>query len=94
VYPPGEIDRSNGERFIHRHDEIARSVDPSAIPERRRDGFTKSNANVFHGVMLIDVEVAVGHQLQVERAMARKQLEHVIEEPDSRVHVVTTLAIE
>src|SRR6185503_97120 len=89
-----EIDCRDGERFIHGHDEVTGPVDSSTIAERARNGLAQGNADVFHGVMLIDVQVALGGEFQVERAMPGKQLEHVVKEPDSRVHVVATLAIE
>src|SRR5689334_18800658 len=33
--------------------------------------------------MLIDVEIARGSEVEIERAVPRQQLEHVIEEPDA-----------
>jgi hypothetical protein len=38
---------------------------------------------ILDGVMLIDVEIAVSLDREVERAMAREELEHVIEEADA-----------
>ena len=55
-----EIDRRDAERLVHRHDEVAGAVDAAAVAERLRDRFAERDADVFDGVMLIDVEVAGG----------------------------------
>ena len=49
---------------------------------------------VLDGVVLIDVEVAGGGDRQVERAVTREQLEHVVEEPDAGADVVAAAAVE
>ena len=53
-----EIDSRNRERLIHRHDEVACAENALLVAKRFRKGFTQRNANVFDGVMLIDVKVA------------------------------------
>jgi len=45
-------------------------------------------------VVLIDIEIAPGVDLEIERPMARDELEHVIEKPDTRVNGVSPLALE
>src|SRR5262249_4821306 len=64
------------------------------IPKRGRHRLAERNADVLHRVMLIDIEVALCCQLQIEATMPREQFQHVIEEPDPRMHVVSTFAIE
>src|SRR4029079_3620728 len=49
---------------------------------------------VFDGVVLIDVEVAGRLHRQVERAMAREQLEHMIEEPDAGRDLVPAFPLD
>ena len=44
--------------------------------------------------MLIDVEVAVGLQRQVEAAVTREELQHVVEEADPGADVVAAAAVE
>jgi len=92
--PAAEIDGRDGECFIHRHHEVSGSVDATPIAERGRDGLTERDADVFYGVMLIDIEVAVCGKLEIEAAVPCEQLEHVIEKPDAGVDVVTSFAIE
>ena len=44
--------------------------------------------------MLIDVEVAVGADRQIERAVPRHEIEHVIEKADAGVIVEPPFAVE
>jgi hypothetical protein len=45
-------------------------------------------------VVLIDVEIADGFDLHVERAMPREKLEHVIEKANARADLIPALAFE
>jgi hypothetical protein len=44
--------------------------------------------------VLVDIEIAVRFDPEIERAMARDELEHVIEESDARVNGISSLALE
>src|SRR6266852_3563600 len=44
----------------------------------------ESNADIFDRVMLIHVEIATRVHVQIKRAVPCNQLEHMIEEADSR----------
>ena len=71
------------QRFVHRHDEVAGTVDAAARAERRRDRFAQRDSGILDGVMLIDVEVARGMERQIERPVTGDELEHVIQEADA-----------
>jgi hypothetical protein len=43
--------------------------------------------------MLVHIEVAAGFEFQIESAVVREQLEHVIEETDSRRNLVSAPAL-
>ncbi len=94
VRPSSEIDRRDRERLVHRHDEIAGAVDPAAVAERLGDRFAERDADVLDRMVLIDVEIAARSDLQIERAVAREELEHMIEKADTGTHVVTAFAFE
>ena len=81
--PAAEIDGRDGQRLVHRHDEVARAVDAAPRAERLAHRLAERDADVFDGVVLVHVEVAVHLQRQVERAVPRDQLQHVIEEADA-----------
>ena len=94
VRPAAEVDGRHRQRLVHRHHEIARAVDAAARAERCRHRFAERQARVLHGVVLVDVEVAVGRQAEIEPAVPRHQLQHVIEEADARPHVVAPASLE
>ena len=94
VRASAQIYGCDGERLIHRHDEIAGAIDPAPCAERLRNGFTQSNAEVFDGVMLIDIEITRGADLEIERAVTRHQLEHVVEEADAGTNVVSPFSFD
>ena len=78
-----KIDSGRGESFVHGHEEIAGPEDAFAIPEGGIDGLTESNADVFDGVMLIDVEIAGCFEAQIEPAVAGDKVEHMVEKGDA-----------
>ena len=89
-----EIDRDHGESFVHRKNEVAGAIDAFAIAERLGEQLSEHDARVLHGVVLIDVEIAIGVELQVEAAVLGEELEHVIEEADSGGDFVAAAAFE
>ena len=91
---PAQIDGGDRERFIHGHDEVAGPIDAAPVPERTRHRFPERDADVLDGVVLVDVEIPSRVQLQIEGAMAGKQLEHVVEEPNPRMDVVSSLSVQ
>src|SRR5688572_28366645 len=94
VRASAEIHRRHGQRFIHRHDEVAGAVDAAARAERLRHGLAQRNAEILNRVVLIDVQIACGANFEIERTVARHQLEHVIEKPDSGTDVVPPFALD
>ncbi len=57
---------------------------PFLSPSASANNWTQNNAGVFHRVVLIHVQVAIGVKLQIEAAVFAKKLEHVIEEAHAR----------
>src|SRR4029077_17057514 len=94
VRPPAQIDRGNGQRFVHGHDEIAGAVDAAPRPDRLRNGLAERDSQIFNGVVLIDVEIAIRVDPEIECPMARDELEHVIEEPDARADRISPVPFE
>ena len=61
-----EIDGDDANRFVHRHDEVAGAVDAAARAERGLDGFAERDPDVLDGVVLVDVEIALGAHAEIE----------------------------
>ena len=67
---------------------------PLRSPSAWSVGLAERDADVLDRVVLIDVEVAGGVQREVEAAVPREQLQHVIEKTDAGADVVASLAVE
>src|SRR5215469_3559341 len=89
-----EVDGGGRERFIHRHEEIARAQNPALRAKRFLDRRAQRNAHIFHRVMLIHVQVATRIHFQIKSSMPGNQIEHVIEESDSRCDAGLSTAIQ
>ena len=89
-----EVDGDDRERFVHREHEITGAIDSFAIAQSFGEELTDYNAGVFDGVVLIDVEIAVGFESQVEGSVFREQLEHVVEEADAGGDFVAAAAFD
>ena len=89
-----EIEGDDGQSLIHRQHEVAGAIDAAAVAERFREKLAEYDAGVFDGVMLVDVEIAFGGEVQIECAVLGEQLEHVVEKPDSGRNVVCAAAFD
>ena len=43
------------------------------------EGLTQGNADIFHGVMRIDVQVAIGLDVEVDHAVTSNLIEHMLQ---------------
>ncbi len=57
-------------------------------------GFAEGDANVFYGVVLVHVEIALRRYFEIEGSVAGYEIEHVIEETDAGVDAGFALAVE
>ena len=89
-----EIERDHGEGLVHRQHEIAGAIDAFAIAERLGEQLAEHDAGVFHGVVLVHVEIAIGVELQVEAAVLGEELQHVIQEADAGGDLVAAAAFD
>ena len=81
---PGNVDGYPGQGFIHGEMYIRVPANPAQISKRLTDGVSKSDANVFHGVVAIDVKIAFRDDLDIHQRMTGHLFQHVIEESDAR----------
>src|SRR5262249_38316640 len=94
MWPPAEVEGGHCQCFVHGHHKVAGAIDSATIPKRLRDCLTERNAQVFDGVVLVDVEIAFRVDPKIECSMPGNQLEHVIEKSNSGMHLVAALAVE
>ena len=77
--PAGQIDHHARQRFVERHIGMAVATYALLVAERLREGLAEGNARVFHRVVRIDVQIALGLDIQVDQTVTRNLIQHVIE---------------
>jgi hypothetical protein len=60
---------------------------PAAIPQGLGQGLAHGDAHIFVGVVVVDVGVADGADLQIQQPVAGQLVEHVVEEGHTRGHL-------
>jgi hypothetical protein len=86
--------RHPGQRLVHRKDRVAITLDAFAVAKRLAKRFAHRIAGILGGVMKIDMQVALGPHGQVHQAVPRELLEHMVEKPDARAHVIRARAVQ
>ena len=71
-----------------------RSVKPSPIAKRLGQGLANGDPHILIGVVVIDVGVTAGTDLQIKQPVAADLMEHVIEEGHAGAHLALAAAIE
>jgi hypothetical protein len=66
VRSPDEVDGGGRARFVHRHGRRAVAGDADTAVERRAEGVPEGGKHVLDRVVLVDVEIAAGDQLEIE----------------------------
>src|SRR5205085_1135971 len=89
-----EIDDDARERFIEGHVCVAEATDAGFIAERFRERFAEHERGVFDGVVIIDVDVARGANVEIDLTVTRDHIEHVAEKSDGRRDVGAAGAVE
>ena len=83
IGPIRGVERHARQRLVHGNERVAVPVDAAAVAERARDRLADDVAGILGGVVEIDVQIALGPKRDVDQAMARQLLQHVVEEPDA-----------
>src|SRR5262249_34331541 len=91
---PAEVHRGQAQSFVHGHQEIARAHDAALVAQCAVERLAQGKADVLYRVVLVHVKIAGGFELQVERAVPRKKLQHVVEEADPGRHVIASAPLD
>ena len=92
--PAADVDDGRGERLVHRHRALPEPGDAGPVAERLGERGAEDERDVLDGVVLVDLEVAVGVDGEVEQAVVGERAEEVVEEPDARVDAGVARAVE
>src|ERR1044071_4384985 len=69
--------------FVHGHDKISGAQNAALIAQRLSERLPQRDADIFYSMVLVNVEISDGSELQIECTVIGKQFQHVIEEADA-----------
>src|SRR5690606_28757722 len=81
----GEIQRHAGQGFVHGHIGVAVATDTLLVPDSLGKGLTQGDADVFHGVVIVDVQVAATFDVHVDQAVPGYLIQHVLKEGNTDI---------
>jgi hypothetical protein len=79
VRAAAEIQRSAGQRLVHRQGEAV-AADAALVAQRLAQRLAQGQPGVLDGVVLVDVQVTLGLDVQREAAVLADLFQHVVEE--------------
>ena len=88
------IQRHLHQRLIQRRHEVPEAVDAAPLSKRLGQGLAHGDAHILIGVVVVDVGVARGLNLQVDQAVAADLVEHMVEKRHAGAHRAAAAAIE
>ena len=70
------------------------AIDTGLVTHRLGKSLPEGNTDIFNGVVRVNVQVTLGVYLEVDHAVARNLLEHVLEKRYTGIKVMLAAAIE
>ena len=67
---------------------------PAPVAQSAIECLTQADPDIFHRVVLVHVQIAARDQIEIERAVPRDLLEHVIEKADAGINARCSAAVE
>ncbi len=64
------------------------------VAERFDQCLAEHDADIFHGVVKIDLRVALGAHLELEKRVLAEQRQHVIKKRDARLHARAAMTVD
>lgn len=94
IISPAQIERARDKRLVHRQREVAVARDARFVAQGLLECLADRDARVFDGVVIIDMQVAIGFDREVERAVLGEERQHVVKEPNARFDLALAAAVE
>ena len=91
--PPAEVDDGPRQGFIHGHVSVAVAADASFFSEGLGERLAKGDSCIFNGVVKIYLDVAVGLNFKIYKAVPCKKREHMVEKRDLGSDRALTLSV-
>jgi hypothetical protein len=90
----GKIDHHTRQRFIERHIGMAVTANTFFIAHRLRKRLPQCDANIFYCVVIIDMHIALRSHIEINQAVARNLVQHMLQKWHWRFKVGFAGAIE
>src|SRR5690606_10586466 len=90
----GRIDDHSRECFVQWYVGMAVAAHAGLIAHGGGKGLAQRDADIFHGVVVVDVDVTVAMDVEVDQAMAGDLVQHVVQEGDTGVDTLTAGAVK
>src|SRR5690606_11290742 len=84
---PGEVQRHAGQGRVHRYVGVAVAAQTLLVAHCPGKGLAEGDANIFHGVVIVDVQVAATFDVHVDHPVPGNLIQHVLEEGNTDVEV-------
>ena len=81
--PPGEVDHHPRQRFVQRHVSMAITAHAALIANRLGKSLAERNPDIFNGVMRINLEITMGHDIEINQAVAHNLIQHMVQKRDA-----------
>jgi len=91
---PREVRDRPRKRLIHGEIGVREPRDSLFVSESLLQGRSETDPDVLNGMMCVDLEIAFAVNIQVEKTVAREELQHVIEKWDPCVDVAPSAAVQ
>ncbi len=89
----GDIERTAGQALIHRQHK-AKTVDSALVAQGQLQSLAQRQAGIFHGVVIVNVEIAFNADLHAEAAVGGDLIQHMIEEAHTGGDLAAAFAIQ
>src|SRR5690349_6325722 len=92
--PSGKIDHDARQRFVERHVRVSVAANALLVADGLCNGLAKRDADVFDGMVVVDMRIAMRFDVQIDQPVTGDLVEHVIEERHARGQLLLTGAVQ
>ena len=90
----GAVQRHLNQSLIQRCHELSESINSTTISQGLGKGLAQSDAHILVGVMVVDMRVTNGMDIEINQSVAADLVKHVIKKRHTGAHLATAAAIE
>src|SRR5690554_35083 len=89
-----KIDHHTRQRLVERNVGMAVTANAFFVSDRFRKGLTQGDADIFDGMVIVDMRIAIRAHVKIDHAVAYDLIQHMIEKRHPGGEVAFTAAIE